>query len=409
MPPSADDRQVSGDVEPGQDATELSAMKADARHEWLVNQARERRFARVSDLADELGVSGMTIRRDLQQLEELGLVRRVRGGVVPGTGAEPGRDAHAVELVGEHRVGVLIPEVSGYRSSGRMPDQPPDAGYYFERVLAGVRTELQRAGLRPRLMFSPGRTPERDAAADRHAQAVERRAVEEMVASGVTGLLFSPNGADGPMDDYLDWLATLSIPVVLMEREIGANAAAPSVSSVRSAHEVGVAVAVEHLSGLGHQRIQVLRHHQSQTATAIQRGWESAAAERGLDVTLSCAVSDLPGWPEDSVVDGFLRKLRRRRITALLCHNDNNAYAVLRRAAALGIAIPDELSLVSYDDDFADLFEPPLTAVGPPRFYVGRLAARLLLDRFDSFPSSAAHIRVEPSLAVRGSTGPAAG
>ncbi|MFC7619260.1 substrate-binding domain-containing protein [Microlunatus sp. GCM10028923] len=385
---------------------DLSTMKATERHDWLVNRARERGFARVAELAGELGVSSMTIRRDLDQLEDLGLVKRVRGGVVPGTSADPGPESAPAEPQ-EPRIGVLMPEVTGSPGAANPAAQPPEVGYYFERILSGVRAELQNSGLRPRLAFSPMGTRDSDPEVNRRTLGVERRMVDELIAAGVNGLLFSPNGASGPMDEYLDWLRALPIPVVLMERELGASTAVPSVSSVRSAHEVGVAKALVHLRDLGHKAVYLLRHHQSQTASAIHQGWLAATAAQGLDATLTTVVGELADWPQDVAVDAFLRGLLDRGVTALLCHNDNNAYVILRRAAALGIDVPAKLSLISYDDDFAELFDPPVTAVAPPRFYVGRMAARLLLDRFAGALPNVAHVRVEPHLAIRESTGPA--
>ncbi|WP_269813843.1 substrate-binding domain-containing protein [Jiangella endophytica] len=385
-------------------------MSSDSRHEVLVARARERGFARVADLAAELGVSGMTIRRDLDLLESRGLVKRVRGGVVAGHGTSGGATSEfaevdaAAETQARH-IGVLVPDL-GFYAGDRGPGvaQAPDARYYFQQVLAGARAELERAGVRARLMFSP--MPERlDSAASGVIQAHERRLVDELLTSGASGLLFSPNGTDGSMDDYLEWLSALPIPVVLMERELAADSIAPKISSVRTAHEVGVRMAVTHLYEQGHRRILVLRHLQSQTAESIHQGWLRVAAALDLDHGLTLAVSDLADWPAEATVDAFLREQLERGVTAMLCHNDNNAFMVLRRLQAMGLHVPRDVSLISYDDDFAELFDPPMTAVAPPRQYVGRLAARLLADRFDGLPVGAAHVRVEPGLVLRQSVG----
>lgn len=383
-------------------------MNATSRQDWLVSRAREQGFARVSDLAEELGVSGMTIRRDLDELEARGLVTRVRGGVVPGHGS-PIPDPTAGAEADGFQIGILIPDVGIYPgASTQRVQQPPDVRYYFDQVLAGARAELERAGIRPRLMFSLPPAKGGAGGTPAQIQAQEERAVAGLLEGGISGLLFSPNAGVEQTAHYVEWLRGLPIPVVLMEREIVDQTIAPTISSVRTAHEVGVRLAVEHLREHGHERIYVLRHLDSPTAALIHRGWLDTATELGLDPHLTSSITDWKDWPSEAAVDRFAAHLRKAGVTALLAHNDNNTFVLLQRLREAGVRVPEDLSVISYDDSFAEMFDPPVTAVAPPRLYVGRLAARLLADRLEDPASSASHVRVEPSLSVRSSvTAPA--
>lgn len=77
-------------------------------------------------------------------------------------------------------------------------------------------------------------------------------------------------------------------------------------------------------------------------------------------------------------------------------------------AATRGIQIPQDLSVISYDDEVAALASPPLTALRPPRQEVGRTAVAVLLDRLDDPGRPAHRIAVSPTLVIRDSTAPPA-
>ena len=71
-----------------------------------------------------------------------------------------------------------------------------------------------------------------------------------------------------------------------------------------------------------------------------------------------------------------------------------------------GISVPDDLSVIAYDDEVAQLFTPALTAVSPPREAVGEAAVDLLVKRLAD-PSRPVHrVVLSPRLNVRGSTAP---
>ncbi|WP_181034080.1 LacI family DNA-binding transcriptional regulator [Arthrobacter sp. GMC3] len=377
-------------------------MSVTNRQELIVARAREKGFARVAELAAELDVTGMTIRRDLDELVERGLLRRIRGGAVPVTLASAGEakgspsGGHATR-----HVGIVIPDMSF--DAGAQPGSPGSGSslvYYFGRVLAGARSEVESAGGRASLMLlNRGGA----AAESGDGPAQERRIVEEL-AGRVDGILLAPNahtGADAR--EYMDWLEGLGVPVVLMERELPLKVSSPNVSSVRSAHELGVGAAMAELRSHGHERIALLVHRPSQTSTWIRDGWESAAKEAGIPAPVY-AVEELAGWPSAAAVELFVDGLLQAGVTGLLCHNDNNAYAVLLAFKERGISVPGDFSLIGYDDDYASMFDPPLTSVAPSRDYVGSLAARLLLERIErGSQSRSVHVQVEPTLHLRDS------
>ena len=98
-----------------------------------------------------------------------------------------------------------------------------------------------------------------------------------------------------------------------------------------------------------------------------------------------------------------------QRPTAILAMSDAMAIGAMRAARELGLRIPDDLSVVGFDDiDLAAHVDPPLTTVHQPIRQKGADAVRLLLDEVEQREANRPeHLRLETRLIVRGSTGPA--
>ena len=354
-------------------------MLAAERRERILTAAHRDGAVRVADLAAELRASGVTIRRDLELLSEQGLLEKVRGGAMlrtpSATAAEAGRDPHDQAVLG-----VLIP-----------------SAYYFRHIVAGARRVAARRGDTVRLVTS-GYDPQ-----------VEQRLVSELVESGATGLLLAPSFVDGESapPDYLEHPA---VPTVLIEREPPPTELA-TLSTVRSAHERGVAAALAHVQSLGHRRIALISRVFSQTGSFVQRGYRQAAASLDLDrdvpvITGTDAATVRPGlMPEGPAV--VFDQLMKTGVTAVLCHGDEDALALSQYAQANNRAVPGDLSIVSYNDEVAALGDPPLTAVAPPKDRIGTVAAEMLFNLLESeADQTPIHVQIDPQLIIRSSTAP---
>ena len=110
-----------------------------------------------------------------------------------------------------------------------------------------------------------------------------------------------------------------------------------------------------------------------------------------------------------AVVDAALDSALSTGVTALVVHSDPEAMAFVDLALNRGISVPDDLSVIAYDDEVAELFTPALTAVSPPRGGVGQAAVDLLARRLED-PNRPVHrVVLSPTLNVRGSTAPPRG
>ena len=200
----------------------------------------------------------------------------------------------------------------------------------------------------------------------------------------------------------------VGIPVVLLERTATVGAHHAVMESVVTDHALGAAMAVRHLTSLGHRKVGLVLAANSPTRPHLRRGWLAAGAECGLDpaAAVEAAVPDAHTPNRDAVLDDVLDRCAATGTTALLVHADAEAIALVQRCEERHVAVPADQSIVAYDDEVAGLFSPPLTAVRPPRRSIGRAAVRMVVDRLTDPDRPTHRVVISPSLRVRESTTP---
>lgn len=256
---------------------------------------------------------------------------------------------------------------------------------FFADVADGIEEAAAEGGYRALLsagFLDPGR---------------EAAAVETLLQLQVEGLIML-----GPMMKAAGIQAAAShIPVVV----VGHRTRARNTDSVRNDDEAGAAAAVEHLAGLGHERIAHIHAGRVGGAPGRRRGYEAAMAQHGLGAHIRCVRGAF-------TVEGGLRAMRRiidagELPTAVFVANDFAALGALEALDATGIEVPGEMSLVGYDDiAISRGSRVALTTVAQPSLEMGRTAVGLLLERVTGGRLASRHIVLPPRLVVRGTTAP---
>ncbi len=173
-------------------------------------------------------------------------------------------------------------------------------------------------------------------------------------------------------------------------------------------NQQGIRLALNHLMDLGHHRIALLiNDHSNHPNVALRRhAYRAFMADRALPpLELDCGVK-----PWDNSYEVTYQAIGRLWAgvtppTALLAVTDQGAWAAMRWCAEKGIRVPEELSIVGFDDDRPSRFtQPPLTSVAQPVEIIAAKAMNLLWD--DVTPLK--HELVAPNLVVRASTAPPA-
>jgi DNA-binding LacI/PurR family transcriptional regulator len=272
----------------------------------------------------------------------------------------------------------------------------PTTGYYFGDIVRGAQAAIGEVGGRLLLALTDY-VPDLDVA---H--------VERMIAGEVDGLLLTPGWAGGAPDQQQEeWLAALPVPVVLVERTVPVGSPAAALDRIRSADTEGSAMAVRYLAGLGHRRIALFQQP-GQHAAQVRAGFETVVTALDLwrpkgTAGLVLGTVDANG-PVERLVEAHLAD----GITAVLVHNDEVAISVLSALRLRGIRVPEDVALIAYDDEVAELAEVPLTAVAPPKHAVGRAAVKMLLQRVAELGGELTprqHVDMLPTLRVRASSG----
>ncbi|WP_165945172.1 LacI family DNA-binding transcriptional regulator [Micromonospora sp. KC723] len=235
--------------------------------------------------------------------------------------------------------------------------------------------------------------------------AKERQLLGLLQEQAVRGIIISPIDPD---PTALLQVSRRGTPVILIDharRHLDLCTAA--VDDV-----AGGELAAEHLLSLGHRRIAFLAGAIDPGPVARRReGAQRALIAAGLDPAHALVDIRMSDHPRSSVavaaqaVEQILAT--RPALTAIICLNDTAALGVLQGLNAADVRVPDDISVVGYDDlHFAARLSPALTTVHQPKYRLGRAAAELLLD--EAHPDHThreTHFR--PTLRVRASTAPA--
>ncbi len=199
--------------------------------------------------------------------------------------------------------------------------------------------------------------------------------VRLLVNRGVDGL-FIVVSDELPADDELtSVLETLPVPYVMVDRSIEGLAC----DKVGFNHQRGGYLACTRLLDAGHTRIACLVNKESNTGRGRLAGYERALRERGIepDPALEFNSAYYIASSYEAAAD-----LLRTDATAVFASSDNIALGLLKRLHEMGLRVPDDMSVVSYDNSAADmLFETALTSIEQSPAELSQAALDLLLER----------------------------
>ncbi|SED54735.1 LacI family DNA-binding transcriptional regulator [Ruania alba] len=349
-------------------------MLPHARQEFLLRQLALHGSVRAAEVAESMGVSAVTVRRDIAELADQGQLERVHGGALS-TGNTAGRPGAARTLIG-----AVVPSRT----------------FYYPEVLQGM--ESVAAPMHARIVLG---------VAGYSTEAVHSR-VDRLLSLGVKGLVLTTSHLQSP-EETAPWLASLPVPVVLLERHNDATREAREIDSIRTDHSYGAMLAVDHFAELGHSKVALAVDMWTPTAPWIRAGYLKAIEQLGLDtVPITDLPSDVNNMQEVSeAAEVLLDACLAADVHAVLAHSDHHAIQIAEIAQLRGLRIPEDLAVISYDDVLVAHAAVPLTAVTPPRLELGREALRMLMGRLDGAdePNPPRHVQLLPRLTIRESCG----
>lgn len=294
-------------------------------------------MARLKDVADLAGVSTATVSNVLRgvkavrpEVRERVLASATRLGYVPNPHAQSLRTGHG------HALGVVVPDLTNP---------------YFPALVQAIEATARERGY-ALLVMDAGNDADR-----------ERASLALMAGYRVAGVIWVP------VDDRSahGWpFALVTVDRALADRD-----------AIVADHAEGGALAARHAIRWGHRRVGLVTGPRSLASAAARRDGFLREAGGALDVA----------WMHEAPFTGDLpvdlhERLASPGVSLVACANDAQAVAVLRALRAGGVRVPDDVSLIGFDDvPWAEFVDPALTTVRQPLAALGAGAVAMLLDR----------------------------
>ncbi|MBU0479131.1 GntR family transcriptional regulator [bacterium] len=335
-------------------------------------------------IAEQLGVNRGTIRKAYSRLVSGGIIRREgkrRIFISPGK-----------KTITSNIIGLVLPmDLSFYVQN--------KAWITFDYI-SGVMDASKESNCSVNLIAFPSLSKNKESV---------KEWFENIKATNLGGLVYL-----GPRthekDPALDMLMTLEIPRVF----VSGHCTEENFGAVRGDEKVGMQAGVEHLIELGHKRIGVIGLANGGAHSSIFRhdaycrteSFVSVLKKNGIEIDnkliLKCKNA------EGEIKRGVKRFLGyKNRPTAVMCFNDEVAVSVMRESQKMGLNIPDDLSVIGFDDSTqASESMPRLTTIRRPRRIIGKEALKFVLKWIKNGECPSPSVRFLPtSLVIRESTG----
>jgi LacI family transcriptional regulator len=347
-------------------------MKKDERQsaivQLVVNEGNGHLLS-TRDLAERLDVSEMTVRRDLQELADNGLVRRQHGGVTLPR-------HHAANRTQPAQIGVLLMSAKGKY-----------ANPFYNDVLESAERRLADEGYQVAFMTT---------AVELHTAGQARDILEQHPIQGLLLL-------GSTMIESVRYLCEHVRHVVASPFSIGM-----AHDSVRFDGETGMHLMVDHLVRLGHQRIGFIGA--SGPLDAREVGYHAGIeANKLVDDPALCVRVEygLAGWTPEMGKSGAEKLMNLANPpTAIMCASDGIAMGAIQWLHQQGYNIPRDVAVTGFDNlGTAEFTAPPLTTVHVHKKLLGQLAAERLIQRIEDHSSVPLQIITPVELIVRASCG----
>ena len=331
--------------------------------------------ATIREIAELAGVSIATVSRVMNGREDVSAeTRELVQRIVRERGYTTNRSARGLSAGKTGLIGGTVP----------MLHYP-----YFSYLLAGVADALYEQDMR--LVLCP----------TMHEHEREVTLLERLMHGTTDGaVIILPEESS----DELELLLNHGYHFVVIDPLLPLKHRIPAVSA---AHTAGADQAMKHLLDLGHRRVGQITGPPGWVATEDRRrGYRAALAAAGIlpDPTL-----EQEAEPEIDPGRAAAEQLLDlpERPTAIFAFNDNIAIGAIQAARARGIRVPEELSIVGFDDiEHATIVTPALTTVRQPLAEMGRTAVSLLMRLLEGQRFETLHVELATRLVVRDSTAP---
>jgi Transcriptional regulators len=354
------------------------------------------RIPTEKELMERFQVSKITVVNALTGLANEGLIKRV-----PGRGSFVSRPetAHPEPDEAERAPSAAVPagERNVPRHSGFVGIVMPTIEDYFAiRLIGGIQRAILESGYRSMILLTEG-SLER-----------EQEAIKTLKEIGAEGMLIFPVDEEQYNEEILS-MKLAGFPFVLIDRYL------PGVEThyFASDGKLGTAMAVDYLWELGHRDIAICSDSPLQTVTVQERieGYMNALSAKGALINPALMITGFRVNGADCLEEHPLyRYIRNRMATAYITLNGKLGVHVYRMAERAGLKVPDDLSIISFDDPTSAVEDFSMfTHIRQHEEDMGYQAALKLLEIVRTGHSNKgpfSKMLIQPELVIRQTTGP---
>ena len=324
----------------------------------------------IVEIAKKAGVSPATVSRALRGMHHVN--ERTRKKII-----------EAAQLLDYPIRPDLLPASDSARTNTIGVIAPFISRWYFSQALAGIEQALREAGM-DLLLYN-------------FAQVDARQRVfqTKKLVGKVDGLIVI---SLPPTEKEFDQILNLGIPVSLMGT-LNDRCSCVSIDDVK-----GAEMATQHLIDMGHRDIGIMVGQNAfaynfEVADQRLTGFKNVLAENDIEFNPDWQITaDFDSHTSEIAMDEFLRK--KKLPTAIFCQSDEMAYGAVTSIRKKGLRVPEDISVMGYDDhEYANLVG--LTTVAQPVQFLGQLAASQIMARIEKPTSSIAKMKVPTSLVIR--------
>jgi LacI family transcriptional regulator len=328
----------------------------------------------LKDIAEKTGFSVSTVSRVLHDRSNKYKISRETQEIVNQAAKELGYRintlARGLRIQKTFEIGLVVPDISNP---------------FFSAVIKSLAGELRKGGYN----FIVYDTDE--------DISIERSAVKSLLEKRVDGLIIASVGQEF---SHIQKIQETHIPIVMIDRCFDSlNIDSVSVDNVK-----GAMFAVNHLINEGHTRIAFIQGLPGTYANETRlQGYKQALSDAGISIDEQLIVGDdfrsLNGYLETK----YLLQLSAPP-TAVFTAGDLIALGTLEACRENGIRIPQDISLVTFDDPvFSSYLSPALTAIEQPITKMTEMAVAMLYRRMRNPEDERRKVLLEPKLNVRNS------
>lgn len=323
--------------------------------------AADQQLPTEQELMKQFGVSRITVKRAMDELEAAGYIYRRQGsGSFVAQESEKEKGSVRNDDPFSDTIGFILPS---FASSG------------LSEYIQGASDEAERRGYRLSIHTTQESTVK------------EREFLHALPKGGIRGIIFYPTNVRSNMD-VIYAMHMNQYPIVTIDK----HCEGLPVSSVVAHNYAGGRMAADHLIKLGHSRIAFVSSVGLDAAPSVKNryfGYCQALVENGIPNDPELVILDfLEAWNTqggEHFYASLLNRLLSRGVTAIQAENDIVAVNVMKAAIGLGVSVPEQLSVVGFDNsDIAPSFAIPLSTVEQPFYAIGRKAAELIANGLES-------------------------